>query len=129
LNRRRAAHPIVAAVWALGSTAGLTWLAALWVARVHDDQMRALAVERQRQAVRARPEPQTVADLLLSCRTGRRIGDAERDVVVGALHTHYAAGRLNAAELDERLLAALAARTVEDLSRTVDGLPDERTGR
>ncbi|MEV4000974.1 DUF1707 domain-containing protein [Actinomadura sp. NPDC049753] len=121
-----ATHPIVAAVWALGTTVGTVWLGGLHVARRHDDQMRALTAERQAVPVTA---PETVSSVLLSCRAGHRIGDAERDVFVGALHTHFAAGRLDVDEHAERLAAALAARTVEDLRRTVEGLPSEVTGR
>jgi hypothetical protein len=121
-----AMHPIVAALWALGTTVGTVWLGGLYVARRHDDQMRALTAERRAVPV---TERETVSSVLLSCRAGHRIGDAERDVFVNALHVHYAAGRLEPSELDERLTAALAARTVEDLRRAVDGLPSERTGR
>ncbi|MFP3969081.1 DUF1707 domain-containing protein [Actinomadura fulvescens] len=52
-----------------------------------------------------------------------RIGDAERDTVTTALHDHFAAGRLDQAELDERLDAALAAKTEGDLRTIVRDLP------
>ena len=52
-----------------------------------------------------------------------RIGDAERDAVASALHEHFAAGRLNRDELDERLGAALGAKTQGDLKAIVDDLP------
>ncbi|MEV5827734.1 DUF1707 domain-containing protein [Spirillospora sp. NPDC052242] len=52
-----------------------------------------------------------------------RIGDAERDAVVVALHDHFAAGRLDRAELDERMDAALAAKTRGDLRALVRDLP------
>lgn len=124
------AHPVIGALWALGATAGTLWLGALWVARTHDDRMRALSdTEMKRRAAERADTPPAVADVLRSCRTGRRIGDAERDVVVNALHAHFTAGRLDAAELNERVAGALAARTVEDLAETVDSLPDEVTGR
>lgn len=48
-----------------------------------------------------------------------RIGDAERDRMTESLHEHFAQGRLTAEELDERLSATLAAKTVGDL-RAVD---------
>jgi hypothetical protein len=122
------AHPVIAALWALAATAGTGWFGALYAARSYDARTLARAEERRR-AVPPAPEPETVAELLRSCRTGRRIGDAERDVFVGALHTHFAAGRLDVDEHAERLAAVLAARTVEDLAVTVDGLPSEVTGR
>ncbi|MFB4300665.1 DUF1707 domain-containing protein [Actinomadura sp. NTSP31] len=59
----------------------------------------------------------------------RRIGDAERDVVVSALHGHFAVGRLDQAEMEERLAQALAAKTLGDLRRTVMDLPNEGMGR
>ncbi|MEV4256407.1 DUF1707 domain-containing protein [Spirillospora sp. NPDC049652] len=57
-------------------------------------------------------------------RNGLRIGDAERDAVALALHEHYAAGRLEHGELDERLDAALAAKTLGDLRAVVRDLPE-----
>lgn len=123
-----AAHPYVAAAWALLSTAGTVWLGALQLERRHDDWLRALDTERRRAAL-DRPKRRTVADVLTSCRVDRLIGDAERDVIVDALHTHFAAGRITPAELDDRLAIALGARTVEGLRRAVRDLPDEETGR
>jgi hypothetical protein len=52
-----------------------------------------------------------------------RIGDAERDAVMVALHDHFAAGRLDRGELDERLDAVLAAKTHGDLRALVRDLP------
>ncbi|MEW2359841.1 DUF1707 domain-containing protein [Spirillospora sp. NPDC029432] len=52
-----------------------------------------------------------------------RIGDAERDAVTTALHEHFAAGRLDREELDERLGATLAAKTHGDLRAIVRDLP------
>ncbi|MDL4816169.1 DUF1707 SHOCT-like domain-containing protein [Actinomadura opuntiae] len=52
-----------------------------------------------------------------------RIGDAERDAVMVALHDHFAAGRLDRGELDERLDAALSAKTRGDLRALVRDLP------
>ncbi|XVQ08842.1 DUF1707 SHOCT-like domain-containing protein [Spirillospora sp. CA-255316] len=52
-----------------------------------------------------------------------RIGDAERDAVTTALHDHFAAGRLDREELDERLTATLAAKTQGDLKPIVRDLP------
>ena len=53
-----------------------------------------------------------------------RIGDAERDAVMVALHDHFAAGRLERHELDERLDAVLSARTRGDLRALVRDLPE-----
>jgi hypothetical protein len=52
-----------------------------------------------------------------------RIGDAERDALTAALHEHFAQGRLDRDELDERLGAALAAKTVGDLRPILHDLP------
>ncbi|KAB2353012.1 DUF1707 SHOCT-like domain-containing protein [Actinomadura montaniterrae] len=52
-----------------------------------------------------------------------RIGDAERDAVMVALHDHFAAGRLDRGELDERLDAVLSAKTRGDLRVLVRDLP------
>ncbi|WP_207939185.1 DUF1707 SHOCT-like domain-containing protein [Actinomadura darangshiensis] len=52
-----------------------------------------------------------------------RIGDAERDAVMVALHDHFAEGRLDRGELDERLDAVLTARTHGDLRALVRDLP------
>jgi hypothetical protein len=55
--------------------------------------------------------------------TELRVGDAERDEVVSALHEHFAQGRLGREELDERLGEALRARTVGDLRKVTADLP------
>jgi Domain of unknown function (DUF1707) len=52
-----------------------------------------------------------------------RASDADRDRVAGALREHYAAGRLSADELDERLTMALSARTLGELNRVLTDLP------
>ncbi len=52
-----------------------------------------------------------------------RVGDAERDSAAAALAEHFAAGRLQPAELDARLEAAYAARTVADLGQLFLDLP------
>ncbi|MFD0688826.1 DUF1707 SHOCT-like domain-containing protein [Actinomadura fibrosa] len=54
-----------------------------------------------------------------------RIGDAERDAVMVALHDHFAAGRLDRAELDERLGTVLTAKTRRDLRAVVRDLPGD----
>jgi hypothetical protein len=52
-----------------------------------------------------------------------RIGDAERLAAVTALGDHFAAGRLNQDELDERTATAFAARTFADLEPLFADLP------
>jgi hypothetical protein len=52
-----------------------------------------------------------------------RAADADRDATVDALRDHAAAGRLDGDELDERLEAALGARTLGELRTVVVDLP------
>ncbi|TDC48520.1 DUF1707 domain-containing protein [Actinomadura sp. KC345] len=52
-----------------------------------------------------------------------RIGDAERDAVMVAMHDHFAAGRLDRGELDERMEGVLSAKTRGDLRALVRDLP------
>lgn len=61
-------------------------------------------------------------------RTGgqMRVGDAERDRAAAALGEHFSAGRLDRAEFDARINAALAARTEADLAALFTDLPSER---
>ena len=54
---------------------------------------------------------------------GLRVGDAERDEVVAALREHFAEGRLDREEFDERLGRALTARTHADLRALLSDLP------
>jgi hypothetical protein len=53
-----------------------------------------------------------------------RASDADRDRVATLLRDHAAAGRLDPEELDQRLDAALSARTTGELARLTDDLPD-----
>lgn len=55
-----------------------------------------------------------------------RAADSDRDRAAGELREHYAAGRLNADELGERLEAVYAASTVAELDRLRADLPDPR---
>jgi hypothetical protein len=55
-----------------------------------------------------------------------RVGDAERESALSALREHYAHGRLDGAELEERVSAALVARTRGDLASLFVDLPGER---
>lgn len=52
-----------------------------------------------------------------------RASDADRDAVIERLRAATAEGRLDAEELDERLDAALRARTYGELERLVADLP------
>jgi hypothetical protein len=54
---------------------------------------------------------------------GLRASDAERDLVATELGEHFQAGRLDQAEFDERVDAALRARTRSDLSGLLADLP------
>lgn len=53
----------------------------------------------------------------------QRIGDAERDAAISVLREHTSAGRLTMDEFDERMTAALGARTQGDLTRLFTDLP------
>ena len=52
-----------------------------------------------------------------------RIGDAERDQAVSVLGDHFAAGRLNREELDERIDQAMQAKFTTDLRPLFVDLP------
>lgn len=56
--------------------------------------------------------------------TPQRLSDADRDAAAALLRDHYEAGRLDQAELDERLAAALAARVSSDLTPLFADLPE-----
>jgi hypothetical protein len=56
-----------------------------------------------------------------------RVGDDDRERIVGALHRHAQAGRLDPVELDERVEAALTARTFGELEQLTRDLPRETT--
>jgi hypothetical protein len=62
-----------------------------------------------------------------------RTSDADRARAAAMLRDHFAAGRLDAAELDERLAAALNAKTFGELRRVLADLPEpgqaEQPGR
>ena len=52
-----------------------------------------------------------------------RISDADRECAAARLRDHFAEGRLTRAELDERIIAILTARTAGDLRRALADLP------
>ena len=53
-----------------------------------------------------------------------RVSDADRDRVTARLREHFAAGRLTQDELDERVSAALNAKTFGDLRPVLADLPE-----
>jgi DUF1707 SHOCT-like domain len=53
-----------------------------------------------------------------------RISDADRDRVTARLRDHFAEGRLTSDELDERVTAALNAKTFGELRRVMADLPE-----
>jgi len=53
-----------------------------------------------------------------------RVSDADRDRVTARLREHFAEGRLTQDELDERISAALSAKTFGDLRRVMVDLPE-----
>jgi DNA-binding PadR family transcriptional regulator len=57
-----------------------------------------------------------------------RTSDADRERATRRLRDHYAEGRLTRDELDERITAALNARTFGDLRRVVADLPEPSSG-
>jgi hypothetical protein len=56
-----------------------------------------------------------------------RASDADREAAADVLRAQCAAGRLDVAELEERLSAALAARTLGELERLMADLPRGRS--
>ena len=57
-----------------------------------------------------------------------RVSDAERDAAAAELQEHFASGRLNQDELDERLAAVFAAKTRGDLNALFSDLPSSGHG-
>jgi hypothetical protein len=53
-----------------------------------------------------------------------RVSDADRDRVAARLRDHFAAGRLTHDELDQRVSAALNAKTFGDLRHVMTDLPE-----
>ena len=52
-----------------------------------------------------------------------RVSDADRERAAARLREHFAEGRLSPDELDERIAAALTAKTVGDVRRILADLP------
>src|ERR1700761_9690845 len=53
-----------------------------------------------------------------------RVSDADRNAVAELLSKHYADGRLDQGEFDERVGQTMAAKTRGDLAGLFDDLPD-----
>ena len=53
-----------------------------------------------------------------------RVSDADRERVTARLREHFAQGRLSSEELEERITAALSAKTFGDLRRVMADLPE-----
>jgi hypothetical protein len=53
-----------------------------------------------------------------------RVSDADRERVAERLREHFAAGRLTSEELDERVTAALGAKTAGELQSVLADLPE-----
>jgi hypothetical protein len=53
-----------------------------------------------------------------------RVSDADRDRVTARLREHFAAGRLTSDEMEERISAALHAKTAGDLRHVMADLPE-----
>ena len=53
-----------------------------------------------------------------------RVSDADRERVTARLRDHFAEGRLTQAEFDERVAAALGAKTFGDLRQIMADLPE-----
>jgi len=58
-----------------------------------------------------------------------RVSDAERDAVASELGRHFQDGRLDKAEFDERVTAAVAAKTQRDLDVLLTDLPRVPVGQ
>ena len=54
----------------------------------------------------------------------RRLSDHERDSAVAALRAHFEAGRLDHGEFEQRMQAALVARTASDIVPLFTDLPE-----
>lgn len=53
-----------------------------------------------------------------------RASDADREHVTARLREHFAAGRLSSSELDDRISAALSAKTFGELRQLMADLPE-----
>jgi hypothetical protein len=70
--------------------------------------------------------PGSPADAGPARRTEQRASDADRDIAADILCAAVGDGRLTLNELDERLEAALSARTIRELAALIADLPGRR---
>jgi hypothetical protein len=66
------------------------------------------------------------ADVWPALRAGVRASDADRDIAADILCAAVVDGRLTLDELDDRLEAALSARTITELAALIADLPGRR---
>jgi hypothetical protein len=76
-------------------------------------------------ATKTTPTSHTEASMAMNDRDDRiRASDADRERVIARLRDHFAEGRLTRDELDERVTAALNAKTFGDLRVLMTDLPE-----
>lgn len=113
----------VPAIWPIGMTALCTWMGCKYLSSAARRQ----AQHRPNKPVRVPERRPRVNPYYARFEPARdrmtRIGDAERDQVISELGAHFAAGRLDMDEYDERSTAAITAKTHGELSRTLAHLP------
>ena len=68
------------------------------------------------------------AEVMVAAGQEMRVSDAEREAAASQLREHFASGRLNSDDLDERLTAAFAAKTRGDLDALFTDLPSGGLG-
>lgn len=96
----------VPAIWPIGATGLCIWFA--WKLAKYNHR-------RIQQDALNRPHYPRTSD--------QRIGDAERDQMITELGIHFAAGRLDAGEYDDRSTVAVNAKTAGDLDKCLTDLP------
>ena len=68
------------------------------------------------------------AEVMVAAGQEMRVSDAEREAAAAQLRDHFASGRLDSDDLDERLTAAFAAKTRGDLDALFTDLPSGGPG-
>lgn len=72
------------------------------------------------------PEERRSAPAPSVARRDMRVSDDDRQSVVDELRVHYSLGRIDLAELEDRVTTALAARVRGELEPLLDDLPEVR---
>lgn len=107
----------VPAIWPIGATGLCIWFA--W-------KLAKRSYKQVEQDALNRPQRHPILS------SDQRIGDAERDKMITELGIHFAAGRLDAGEYDDRSTVAVNAKTAGDLDKCLTDLPaltrDEQRG-